>query len=62
MCALIRRERQNVNSTNMRDENNRGQKLDSPGWIGVAVYSLGWSGCVFTGVEWLCVHWGGLVV
>ena len=24
--------------------------------------SLGWSCCAFTGVVWLCIHWGGVVV
>ena len=26
------------------------------------MYSLGWSDCEFTGVEWLSVHWNGVVV
>ena len=37
----------------------------SLGWSGggMMVYSLGWSDCVFTRVEWLCIHleWSGCV-
>ena len=40
----------------------RATKVYSTNWGGVIAYSLGWSGCGITVVEWFCVHCGGVVV